>query len=207
MHLHNRATSGPTASIRGARRSSVAFCAVGLLLAVPGFGQSYSPLYAPSSDTTLYDYCYDDQGYVVANCEISITTGYYAGTNEHTHYSIPPPVSTITPSSGYTNSSGYLQVTLATTIVGQAEYAESCTYYTCTVFQYAVGVAGIYWVSDHGIWTQNGATPIHGNSVAYNHWMTSNSAYEYYYTTVAYQQTYPGLVFVERHVASLWGKV
>jgi hypothetical protein len=57
----------------------------------------------------------------------------------------------------------------------------------------AVGVT-IYYVSDHGIWTLVGATSAHGGSTAYNHWMTSNAAYGIYNATVAYQQTYPGLV-------------
>lgn len=157
------------------------------------FGQSYSPLYAPSTPTILDAYCYDLNGVVQPNCYVSLTAGYYPNTNAHTHNSPGAPLSTLQPSSGYTNSSGYLQVTLTPTIVGHAEYIQTCAYY-CTNYQYAVGIAGIYWVSDHGIWNQVGAKAIHGGSVSYNHWMTSNAAYGIYDTTVAYQTMYPGLV-------------
>ncbi len=184
-------------------RLVVSCLAAYLPAAISAFGQSYSPLYALNSPTVLYDYCYDDYGDVVANCYIGITAGYYPNTNYHTHDSPSAPLSTVTPSSGTTNDSGYLQVTLATTIVGHAEYLQSCTYYACTTYQYAVGAAGIYWNSDHGIWIQNGQTAIHGNTVTANHWMTSNAAYGYYDTTVAYQSVYPGQVYFERYVASV----
>ena len=35
----------------------------------------------------------------------------------------------------------------------------------CNCADFAVGIT-IYFVTDHGIWTQNGAKPIHGNSTA-----------------------------------------
>ena len=163
-------------------------------------------MFAPSSGNVLYDFCYDQYGVVQSNCAISISANYYYGTNAHTHSSPAPPLSTVTPSSGYTNSSGYLQVTLATAIVGHAEDLESCTYYTCSYFQYAVGVAGIYWVAPLGVWIQNGAKPIHGNSVSYNHWMTTNAGTGIYNTTVAYEVDYPGLVYSNDMSLAFGGK-
>lgn len=182
--------------LRAGSPAGLAYClGISLLLVAPARGQSYSPLYPPSSDQVLYDYCYDQYGNLVPNCYVSITPGYYPNTAAHTHDSPPAPLSGVNPSSGTTNSSGYLQFTLSTTIVGHAEYLYSCTYYICSTFQYAVGFAGIYWASDHGIWIQNGATAIHGNSVAYNHWITTNAGYGIYNTTVAYQSQFPGLVY------------
>jgi hypothetical protein len=163
-----------------------------------GHCQSYSPLWPPNSGNIVYAYCYDPvTGQVVAYCDVALSTNYYAGTNAHTHYSPSAPLSTVTPSSGRTNSSGYLQVTIATTIVGHAEWAAVCPINggNCGTYNYAVGIAGIYWASDHGIWSQNGAKAIHGNSVSYNHWMTTTSAYAYYYTTLSYQRAHPGLVY------------
>jgi hypothetical protein len=184
------------APLGGNRLRRVPSCiAAGLLVAMVGLSQAYSPLFALSSGTPMVLYCVDLYGRVQPNCAVSVTAAYYPNTNAHTHNSPGAPLSTATPSSGYTGSDGGLHFILATTIVGHAEYLEGCTYYACDVYQYAVGGAGIYWVSDHGIWIQNGAKAIHGNSVSYNHWMTSNAAYGIYNTTVAYQGQYPGLVY------------
>lgn len=168
--------------------ATVVFC----LTAMPGFGQSYSPLYALSSSNNLSAYC-TINGVITPNCSLSFYTGYYSGTNAHTHYSPTAPLSAIT-SSCVTNSSGYCPITITTTTVGHAEFAQACPAGgTCGLYQYAVGVT-IYYVSTDGIWTFNGQTSGHGNSVSYNHWMTSNAAYGIYNATVLYQTYYPGLV-------------
>ena len=155
------------------------------------FGQSYSPLWAPSSSNQLQAGCINQFGQLVAGCTLTFSTHYYSGTNAHTHYSPTAPLSGIT-ASCVTDSTGHCPVTVTTTIVGHAEYAEACAT-TCGDMDYAVGVP-IYWVSDHGVWTFVGATAAHGSSTNYNHWMTSNAAYGIYNATVLYQASYPGLV-------------
>jgi len=75
----------------------------------------------------------------------------------------------------------------------------------CDYIDYAVGY-NIYWVSDHGIWTLTGARVEHGNSVNYNHWMTSNAAYGIYDTTVDYQAAHPGLVLANDMALPFGGK-
>ncbi|HEX4138401.1 MAG TPA: hypothetical protein VHY84_27570 [Bryobacteraceae bacterium] len=170
-----------------------ALCA---LVARPGFAQSYSPLWAPSSSNNLYVYCVDQYGYFHSGCPMSLTPATYAGTNAHTHYSPAALTSTVSPSSCTTGSGGYCTVSVNTTPVGQAEYVTITCSAPCSgsfTFQYAVGVT-IYYVSDHGIWTLNGQKAIHGNSTAYNHWMTTNAANQIYNATVKYQISYPGLV-------------
>jgi len=126
------------------------------------------------------------------------STSYYAGTNAHTHYYPTAPLSTVNPTSGMGNGYGYLAVTVTTTIVGHAEWVANCpSCYNCRcgTYDYAVGYPGIYWVSDHGLVVQNGATSLHGPTVAYNHWMTSNAAYAYYFTTLDYHNAYGGTIY------------
>lgn len=182
-------------------RKTVACWALNVCIALPiiqgsAVSQSYTPLWPPGSGNIVYAYCYDYYGNIVPYCWVSLSTSYYAGTNAHTHYSPSAPLSTVNPSSGVTDASGNLQVVISTTIVGHAEWAACCNAYgNCGTYDYAVGIAGIYWVSDHGIWIQNGEKAIHGNSVAYNHWMTSTAALGYYYATLDYQAQHPGLVY------------
>jgi len=174
----------------------IVLAALCVLVARPGFAQSYSPLWAPSSSNTLYVYCEDQYGNFYAGCPMYLTPATYAGTNAHTHYSPAALKSAVSPSSCTTGSGGYCTVSINTTPVGQAEYVTITCSAPCAgtaKFQYAVGVT-IYYVSAHGIWTLNGQTAIHGNSTAYNHWMTTNAAYGIYNATVMYQTSYPGLV-------------
>ena len=169
------------------------------LLVIQGLAiaQSYTPLWLPSSGNIVYAYCYNNDGNIVPCCQVKLSTSYYAGTNGHYHNFPSAPLSTVNPSSGTTDASGYLQVTVATTIVGHAEWVVNCPVGggRCGTLEYAVGIAGIYWVSDHGIWIQCGQKWIHGDNVVYNHWMTTTAAYGYYYATLDYQAQHPGLVY------------
>ncbi len=114
-------------------------------------GQVYSPLFAPNTSQSVNVYCLDGNGYVVTNCSVTLSTGYYADTNAHTaaYHSGSAPLTSVSPTSLNTGASGYASATITTTNVGHAEYLRVCTS-TCTRLEYAVGHT-IYWVSDHGI--------------------------------------------------------
>lgn len=157
-------------------------------------GQTYSPLFAPSTSHTVTLWCEDDYGFLITNCDMAVATGYYINTNAHTEsqHSGSAPLSTVSPTSFNTGEDGYQDVTLTTTVVGHAEYIRACAS-VCKDFDYAVGDT-LYWVSDHGIWTHVGARPEHGSSVNYNHWMKTYPAYQFYCSTLDYQAKYPGLV-------------
>jgi hypothetical protein len=132
---------------------------------------------------------------LLTNCQLSFSVGAYTG-YAHTHYSPAAPYSSISPTSCNTGSLAYCPLTLNTNVVGQAEYitiSSTTPGVAGGTYQYAVGVT-IYYVSDHGIWTLNGAKAIHGGTTAFNHWMTSNAANGIYNATVLYQASYPGLV-------------
>lgn len=152
--------------------------------------------------------CFDTNGYFVPNCNVTISTNYYADTNAHTasQHSGSSPLSTVSPSSGNTGTTG-LSFTHTTTIVGHAEYIRVCASGGgCTNSNYAVGYT-IYYVSDHGIWTLVGQRAEHGNSTAYSHWMTTNAANGIYNTTVDYQANIsPGLVAVNDMSLPFGGK-
>jgi hypothetical protein len=169
--------------------------------------QSYSPLYATSSSRTLYAVCYDAFGNFIPNCPVSLSTNYYADTNAHTasQHSGSSPLSTVSPSSGSTGTSG-LPFTHTTTVVGHAEYIRVCAPAICQDYNYAVGYT-IYYVNEHGIWTLVGATAQHGNSTAFNHWMTTNAANGIYATTLDYQANVnPALVSVNDMSLPFGGK-
>lgn len=157
------------------------------LTATTANAQAYSPLYPTSSGRTLYAACFDASQNFIPNCPVSLSTGYYADTNAHTasQHSGSSPLSTVSPSSGSTGSSG-LAFTHTTTIIGHAEYIRVCAPGVCTDYNYAVGYT-IYYVSDHGIWSHVGATSQHGSSTAYNHWMTTAAATGIYNATLDYQ--------------------
>lgn len=53
-----------------------------------------------------------------------------------------------------------------------------------------VGLNGIYYVSEHGVWTFIGATSAHG-STAYNHWMQTQPAYNILAATQDYLNMFP----------------
>ena len=179
-----------------------------ILTAQRSEAQSYSPLYATSSSRTLYAGCFDQYNNFIPYCNVTISTNYYADTNAHTaaQHAGSSPLSTVSPSSGNTGTTG-LPFTHTTTIVGHAEYIRVCASGgTCTNSNYAVGYT-IYYVNDHGIWTLNGARVEHGNSTAYNHWMTTNAAYGLYYATLDYQANVdPALVAVNDMSLTFGGK-
>ena len=79
--------------------------------------QTYSPLFPTSSSRTLIAGCFDTNGYFVPNCNVTISTNYYADTNAHTasRHSGSSPLSTVSPSSGNTGTTG-LSFTHTTTI-------------------------------------------------------------------------------------------
>lgn len=184
VHNQWKEQSGPDAhQVRTALIAALVAMAVFCFATAPVLGQSYSPLWAPSSNNQLQAGCVNQNNQLVAGCTLYFYTGYYSGTNAHTHYSPTAPFSGIT-SSCVTDASGHCTVTVTTTIVGHAEFAEACAYF-CGYYYYAVGVP-IYYVSTHGVWTFVGATAAHGNSTDDNHWMTSNAAYGIYNATVLY---------------------
>ena len=165
------------------------FCLIACILIsmtlVGAYGQSYSPLYPPSSNQYFYAYC-TYYGYLITYCDVTLGTNYYANSNAHFHDSSGHPYSSVSPSSGNTGSSGYLPVTLTTTIIGQEETVYVCGY-TCNYYDYAVGynLSWIFWINGTIFNLVGGNTTNHGDNT-YNHWMMEDAAYDIYYTCSDY---------------------
>jgi hypothetical protein len=165
------------------------------LLAGTAFGQSYSPLYAPSTSPQFFAYCADTHGNLIPYCYMTLTTSYFANTNGHFHESIGHPYSSISPAYVESGGNGYAPVTLTTSIIGQAEQITVCAVVSglCSKFQYAVGYT-VYWNAHSDLWTQvGGNTTNHGDNT-FNHWMTSNSAVGFYNASKDYQNKHAGLI-------------
>ena len=173
----------------------------GLDFAESASGISPQATYAPSSTTTLYAFCLDENGYLTA-CNLSLSVAVYVNTNGHYHTFPPPPNSDISPSSGYTGSYPTLNmpVTLTTTQVGQFETivldatgcaeGEICSE---TNYNYAVGYTGLVYIGNSNIFMQTGGnTTSHGDNT-FNHYMTVNAATGLQQAATAYINNYnPG---------------
>ena len=166
-----------------------------LVLSCQLFAQSYSPLYAPKSTNLQQWTCINEStGAPIPGASWYISDyGWFAGTNDHLHYTTPP-TSTESPTSGTADGSGNFQFNLNPSLIGQAEYYEV----TCqkagynagsAELDYAVGYT-IYWVSQPGTLYQiGGNTTNHGDNTG-DHWMMSSPAYGIYYTAIAYLNAY-----------------
>lgn len=167
-------------------------------------GISPQATFAPSSTNTLYAYCIDQDGYLVP-CNVRLSVAVYLETNGHYHYSPLPPISSISPSSGYTGNYPNLNmpVTLTTTQVGEFEtvgvYPSDCDNgeegVTCieTNYDYAVGYNSLVYIGNSNIFYQTGGnTTGHGDNT-FNHYMTVNAATGLQQATTYYLNTYnPG---------------
>lgn len=156
----------------------------GLDFAASAAGISPQATYAPNSSNTLYAVCYDTASGDLVACNLSLSTAAYLDTNGHYHESPIPPISVISPSSGYTGAYSNLQmpVTLTTTQVGQFETVSlvpSCGEgVPCSEsnYDYAVGYTGLVFNANSNIFMQTGGnTTGHGDNT-FNHYMTVNAA-------------------------------
>ena len=173
-----------------------------LALAASAFGQSFNPLYPPSYiNTNWRAYC-TYNGYVVANCYVTIFTTYYANTNGHFHNS-GRPSSSVSPSSGYTNSAGYVPFSMTTSAIGQAEAVFVCAYY-CGSTDYGVGYGDIYWTNSSVFNLVGGNTTGHGDN-NYNHWMMTDAAYDILYSCQDYLAAYGGTTCSMNDMALAYG--
>jgi len=115
--------------------------------------------FQPQSVNAVYAYCFNFNGEVVPNCNVTINNGYYFVPTQHNHDSPPPPLSTILPASGNTGASGLL-VLIGTTHVGQIEGAVVCAD-LCTVTDYIVAWNDFFALSGGGNYVLIGATTSH----------------------------------------------
>ena len=171
-------------------------------------GQSYSPLYNPVTGNPQYWQCYDEStGQPIPGAYWQVDAqGYWAGSNDHLHYSPTPPISTVSPLYGYADGAGNFSFELVTTLIGQAEFYDL----TCSApgyegdsaeWEYGVGYNDIFYVGHPEIFYQTGGnTTNHGDNSG-NHWMMNYndcpgstvhvcSAYLIYYTSIAYVDLY-----------------
>ena len=151
----------------------------GLDYAYSESGANPEVVYAPNTQNSLYAYCTNANDQVVA-CNISLSTTYYEYTNGHFHDSPPPPVSTISPDTGYTGDyANYaMPVTLTTTVVGQIEsvYVSDDDDGDVVHTDYGVGYLGLVFIDNSSIFFQiGGSTTNHGDDT-WNHYMTVNAS-------------------------------
>ncbi len=165
--------------------------------------QSYSPQLAPKSSYIQTWTCMDASGHGVPYAGFSFTNGVFFHTNAHYHGPVSAePVSSISPLYGYTDANGQVQITIATDIVGQAEFIDG----TCTdaygnhvgsEYDFAVGYGDLYYNDHPSIWVKIGGDDTKGGSghgtTAYNRYMTSQAAYDLYYATLDYFNNYGGV--------------
>src|SRR5579863_9425789 len=163
-----------------------------LCIGTPLLAQSYSPLFAPVSQTNLAWVCYyAGTTTPVPNAAWYTYFGAIPGSNAHFHGTGPSgstdPVSSAQPSSGTANSSGQFSFYLDTTKVGQEEVVDvSCGSNPVPYFgYYAVGYGDVYYNDHPTIWIKTGATAAHG-SVYYNRYMQTAAAYDLYNATNDY---------------------
>lgn len=160
---------------------------IGVATTKPAFPQSFTPLYPPNSEQSLVAYCYDQYGFIVPNCDVTIYTGVFLYTNGHFHDSIGHPFGSAFPAAGNTGCCG-LAVVLTTTIVGQAEGIGACATY-CSELDYGVGYL-LYFVDENALWSLRGATANHGSNL-YNHWATAEMSTGIYNTASQFSQAHP----------------
>jgi hypothetical protein len=160
------------------------------------WGQSYTPLFSPSSNINLTAYCLTATGQYIPYAEYAFETYYWTNTNAHFHDDPNHVYSSVSPTNAYDDTgSGYVNLTLSTSIIGQAEgIAVWCWNDNGEVYSeydHAVGYSNIYWNYHPEIWVQTGGNTTNHGDNSYNHWMTTNAAYGIYYTSYQYLQNHP----------------
>ena len=152
----------------------------GVNYADAGSGANPQTVYAPNSSNTLYTYCENPSNGQVVACNISLSTTYYQYRNGHFHSNPPPPVSSISPSSGYTGSYSNWQipVTLTTTQVGQIEalYISDDDNGDVVHYDYGVGYLGSVYIDNSNVFYQTGGNTTNHGDNTWNHYMTVNAA-------------------------------
>lgn len=141
--------------------------------AIPLLAQT---IFAPSSTNNAFAFCFDpNTGAIIPDCNVSLATFVEANTNGHFHNAARP-VSTVSPTSGNTGSSGQLPVQIRTTIVGQVEDVEVVNDANGlgTINQYFVGFGTFVFVTDAVFIQIGGNTTNHGDN-SFNHWMTPHA--------------------------------
>jgi hypothetical protein len=84
------------------------------------WSQSYSPLYSPQSSNPGTWVCLDQYDHPIPGAYFTFSNGVYFYSNAHYHGPTgTEPASTTSPISGYADSSGNFNETLATTLIGQ----------------------------------------------------------------------------------------
>lgn len=184
--------------------TSHVWMAIGLLALIAALPDTanavtgYSTSFKPNSANVLYAACIDQYtGYPMPGVQIVLTNNWIANTNSHLHpYTAGHPAGYYSPSQGTSDSTGNLQVTLYTSIVGQDEYTTvHCVpppNYTTrdNQFYFTVGYPDVYYNDHPSIWYMVGGTVAHGGT-AYNHYMETTAAYGLYYTTTDYLALHP----------------
>jgi len=128
-----------------------------VIVACCAHGQTYSPLFAPSSSNNGTAYCRYANGSRVPNCYMRLFTGVYLNTNGHLHDDPSHPISSVSPASGISDNNGNLAITVTTTIVGQAETVLVNDYFAglWNNTDYAVGYT-LYWAGGNSSGSQVG---------------------------------------------------
>lgn len=176
-------------------------CLLAVLFAVAAFAQSYSPMYTPTSSINGGYQCLDQYNRPIPNAYFTVSPGIYVYTNAHLHDSPSHPFSSVSPTSGYADGNGVFNLTLTTTLIGQAEFL----YITCSnaagqvnaIANYAVGYNDVYYNDHPAIWLKIGGSDTGGGTghgtTAYNRYMMTSAAYGLYYATYDYFNNHPGV--------------
>jgi hypothetical protein len=145
-----------------------------------GGGANPQAVFAPNSTNTLYAYCENQNTGQVVPCNVSLSTTYYQYTNGHFHNNPPPPVSTVSPNSGYTgNYSNFeMPVTITTTQVGQIESlsVSDDDNGSAIHYDYGIGYLGLVYIDNSNIFYQTGGNKTNHGDNTWNHYMTVNAA-------------------------------
>src|SRR6266404_4616970 len=172
-----------------------------ILATAAAFAQSYSPMYQPKSSISGGYQCLDQYNNPVPYAYFVITPGIWLYTNSHLHDNSSHPVSSASPYYGYGDVNGVFNFTLATTLIGQAEFLSV----TCSnangqasgTANYAVGYNDVYYNDHPDIWLKIGGSDTGGDSghgtTANIRYMMSSAAYGLYYSTYTYFANHSGV--------------
>ncbi len=180
-----------------------------LLMFSTGFGavlhfataQSYSPMYAPASTISGGYQCLDQYNNPIPYPYFTVNPAVYLYTNGHMHDDPSHLYSSVSPTSGYGDANGVFNLSLTTSLVGQAEaLLITCSNGVGTLYayaNYAVGYNDLYYNDHPDIWVKIGGSDTGGGSnhgtTAYNRYMQSTPAYGLYYATEDYLSVNPGI--------------
>ncbi|MBI2685896.1 MAG: hypothetical protein HYX27_06250 [Acidobacteria bacterium] len=163
--------------------------------------QSYTPMYAPQSSRNLYYTCVDQYNNGLPYAQIVSGPGVYLNTNAHFHDDVYHAMSSVTPTTQYADSGGNFTITLATSLVAQAEILFiNCTYGPSTFYgsyNYAVGYNDVYYADAPSVWVKIGGSDTGGGTghgtTAYNRYLKTAAGDGLYAATVSYISTHPGV--------------